>query len=124
MADVKQMCREIVEQVDNSGLDYSLTQTPYSIHFSIRKKFSKICPNRSLKRRPPGFDHSPQNDQFRQELLNMRFEYEKLFNFYQRETEETSRLKAELVKEKELNEMLEANLVEFEKKVNCPNDDV
>ena len=45
----------------------------------------------------------------------MRFEYEKLFNFYQRETQETSRLKGELDKEKELKHLLEAKLAEFEK---------
>ena len=70
--------------------------------------------NRFLKRNPPGLEHSPQNDQLRQELLNMRFEYEKLFNIFQRETQETSRLKGELDKEKELKHLLEAKLAEFE----------
>ena len=31
----------IVKTVTMSGLDYHLTQTPYSIQFSIRKKFTK-----------------------------------------------------------------------------------
>ena len=70
--------------------------------------------NRFLKRNPLVLEHSPQNDQLRQELLNMRFEYEKLFNIFQRETQETSRLKVELDKEKEFKHLLEAKLAEFE----------
>ena len=31
----------IVKTVTTSGLDYHLTQTPYSIQFSIRKKFTR-----------------------------------------------------------------------------------
>ena len=125
MAEVKKMCLEIVEHVDNSGLDYSLTQTPYSIHFSIRKKLSKMYHNRTLKKSPPpGFENSPQNDLLRHKLLNMRFEYEKLFSFYQKETNDASRLKAELVKETELNQMLQAKIVEFERIVNLKETEV
>ena len=72
MADVKQMCLEIIQQVDNSGLDYNINQTPYSIHFSIRKKFSKISSKKSMVNAGP--DRSVQNDYLRQELLNMRFD--------------------------------------------------
>jgi hypothetical protein len=54
----------------------------------------------------------------------MRFEYEKLFSFYQKETNDASRLKAELVKETELNQMLQAKIVEFERIVNLKETEV
>ena len=66
----------------------------------------------------PGLDCSVQNDYLRQELLNVRFEYERLFNFYQSETEEKTRLQEELVKESKLKLKIEAELVDFENRVN------
>ena len=72
----------------------------------------------------PGLDRSVQNDYLRQELLKMRFEYEKLFNFYQSETEEKIRLQEELVKESKLKQNLEAELVDFENRVNLKENEV
>ena len=37
MAAVHKMCSEIIEKVELSGLDFNINQTPYSIHFSIRR---------------------------------------------------------------------------------------
>ena len=42
MATVNAACSEIIDKVNTSGLDYSINLTPYSIHLSIRKKFSRI----------------------------------------------------------------------------------
>ena len=38
---VNRICSEIIEKVSTSNLDFKMNQTPYSLHFSIRKKFSK-----------------------------------------------------------------------------------
>ena len=39
---VNKACSDILDTVNRSKLDYKMNQTPYSLHFSIRKKFSKI----------------------------------------------------------------------------------
>ena len=38
---VDQTCESIIRHVNLSRLDYHMNQTPYSMHFSIRKKFVK-----------------------------------------------------------------------------------
>ena len=41
MAIVTQICEELIRNVTNSDLEYKMNQTPYSLFFSIRKKFNK-----------------------------------------------------------------------------------
>ena len=38
---VDQICESIIRQVNLSRLDHQINQTPYSMYFSIRKKFVK-----------------------------------------------------------------------------------
>ena len=94
---VNQICSEIIETVNLSNLDFNMNQTPYSLHFSIRKKFSRAA-------KENGNPNSPRTNSaefyvnygLRQELNNMQIEYEKLLAFCKAESEEKSKLEAEL----------------------------
>ena len=122
MATVNQLCCEIIEKVNNSCLDYNINQTPYSIHFSIRKKFSNKfkksmeTPTPSAIKKETFDDYSPQNNYLRQELLNTRNEYVKLHSFYQLELEARSKLESELNEEKLLVADLKAEIDELHEK--------
>jgi hypothetical protein len=120
MATVNEACSEIIDAVNSSGLDFSLNLTPYSVHFSIRRKFSKISSsrnNRLLK-----IDTS-QNDSLRRELLHMRSEYEKLYNFCQFETKQKSVLEAELLKETNVKGELQVELSKVYHQLNLSTND-
>ena len=111
MALVNQVCPSIIDNVINSGLDFSIHQTPYSIHFSLRKKFSKNPSNKIPLNSPSSYSSPPQEtivDSFRQELLYTRNEYVKLYNFY------TAELEAKCKLEEEYKEVI-ANLANKEK---------
>ena len=99
MATVNQACASILEKVTSSKLDFSIHQTPYSIHFSLRKKFSKNSKNITLDYSSPVAE--PQDDRLRQELLNTRKEYDRLYNFYLYENEAKRKL------EDDFNKVLE-----------------
>ena len=96
MATVNQICAAIIECVTNSGLDFNINQTPYSVHFSLRKKLSKISskphftPSNSLDPKP---EH--QDDRLRQELLHTRNEYVKLHDFYMMECQAKQKVEDE-----------------------------
>ena len=90
MNSVNQICESIVHQVTTSCLDFNMNQTPYSLHFSIRKKFSKnLTPNRSSL---SSADRPAETEYLRQELLCMKNEYTKVFSFYQFEMKERMHL--------------------------------
>ena len=95
MARVNQTCASILEKVTSSGLDFSIHQTPYSIHFSLRRKFSKNCDKIPLNYSSPVSSSESQDDRLRQELLYTRKEYEKLYDFYLRESEAKQNLEKE-----------------------------
>ena len=82
MATVQQLCLEILDKVNSSNLDYKVNQTPYSLHVSISKKFTKVSREvlQSSSLETP--ESNNQDDRLRQELLNTRNEYDKLYNFY------------------------------------------
>ena len=82
MATVNQVCATILDNVINSGQDFSIHQTPYSIHFSLRKKYCKNSSNKIPLNSPPhtSLQQETQVEQFRQELLHTRNEYVKLYN--------------------------------------------
>ena len=101
MASPNQVCASIIEKVTSSRLDFSIHQTPFSLHFSLRKKFSKNSSNRI----PLDYSSSTnaslsesQDDRLRQELLNTRNEYDRLFNWYMGEQEAKSKLEVEYQK--------------------------
>ena len=123
MAAVNKLCSEIIEKVNNSCLDYNINQTPYSIHFSIRKKFSNKF-KKSMDTSTPSSikqeifdDYSPENNYLRQELLNTRNEYLKLHNFYQLESEARAKLESELNDEKLLTANIKADIAKVHEKV-------
>ena len=96
MATVNQACASILEKATSSKLDFSIHQTPYSIHFSLRKKFSKNSKNTALDYSSPVTE--PQDDRLRQELLNTRKEYDRLYNFYLFENEAKRKLEEDFSK--------------------------
>lgn len=97
MANVNNACASILETVIHSGLDFHINQTPYSIHFSLRRKFSKNV----SKKIPLNYPNETSSqgvtdvDRFRQELLQTRNEYVKLYNFYEAEQEARFKLEVE-----------------------------
>ena len=110
MATVNEACAGLIDAVNSSGLDFSLNLTPYSLHFSIRRKFSKISKNSKLLKTNPSQDDV--------ELLRLRSEYEKLYNFCQFETKQKSELEAELLKELNVKSELKEELSEAYKRLN------
>ena len=97
MATVNQVCATILDNVINSGLDFSIHQTPYSIHFSLRKKYCKNSSNKIPLNSPShtSLQQETQVEQFRQELLHTRNEYVKLYNLYAAEHEAKCKLERE-----------------------------
>ena len=41
MSSLDKTCEDVIRKVTTSNLDFKMKQTPYSIFFSIRKKFTK-----------------------------------------------------------------------------------
>ena len=110
MATVNQVCSKILDNVINSGLDFNINQTPYSVHFSLRKKFSKNSSNKIPLNSPSPSTSLPNEDlvdNFRQELLHTRNEYVKLYKMYEAENEAKCKLEIEY---KELFENKEENV--------------
>ena len=98
MATVHQLCSEILDQVENSNLDYKVNQTPYSLHISVRKKFTKLfrdVPSATNSRPSTALKFEDVSESLRKELLQTRNEYEKLFNFYLLEKNTRENLEAE-----------------------------
>ena len=85
MSDMNQSCGAILECVINSGLDFNINQTPYSVQLSLRKKISKIS-NQTYSSTPSTtsstLKSAHQDDRLRQELLYTRNEYVRLYNLY------------------------------------------
>jgi hypothetical protein len=65
-------------------LDFHINQTPYSVHLSLRKKFSRTSSKSPST--PPSTSPIPksehQDDRLHQELLYTRNEYVRLYNLY------------------------------------------
>ena len=111
---VNKICSEIIEKVNNSNLDFKMNQTPYSLHFSIRKKFSKTRAAEEQVTQHYGVnvcEDPSQNSLLRQELINMRSEYEKLFKFYELEMGLRINLEKELKVQNERSHELELELL-------------
>ena len=109
MANVNQVCATILDNVIHSGLDFSIHQTPYSIHFSLRKKYSKNSSNKIPLNSPSPNTSLPQQtqvDNLCEELLHTRNEYVKLYNMYTVENEARCKL------DKENQELIEKLAIE------------
>ena len=101
MATVNQVCATILDNVIHSGLDFSIHQTPYSIHFSLRKKYSKNSSNKISLNPPSPNTYLSQDTQVQQELQHTGYEYVKLYNMYKVENEARCKF------EKENQELIE-----------------
>ena len=110
---VNRICSEIIEKVNTSNLDFKMNQTPYSLHFSIRKKFSKRTAEEQVNQYFRGnvSEDLSQNNMLGQELLNMRNEYEKLFKFYELEMGLRSNLEKELELQNKRSDKLKLELL-------------
>ena len=87
---VDQTCEKIIKQICESKLHYHMNQTPYSIYFSIRKKFikgfePKSAGNNKIVHMEPEL-----------ELLNLKNEYAKLYTFYESAVANENLLKCEI----------------------------
>ena len=94
---VNKACSDILDTVNRSKLDYKMNQTPYSLHFSIRKKFSKISTQTptdftSLLHPEVSQDYG---ERLHQDLIYTRNEYVRLYNIFVAEREAKDKLEAE-----------------------------
>ena len=96
MSALNSVCEDIVRKVISSKLDFKINQTPYSIYFSIRKKFAKNLCESDVSMTLGAHDEQPQHERFQQELLLLRNEYQRLYTFYQNELEKTDNLETQL----------------------------
>ena len=93
-AAIENICEELIKKVVNSNLDYKMNQTPFSIYFSIRKKLNR---NYNQNNEEIKFFEDPNLiEGLRHELLYVRNEYKKLYEFYQFEMEARTKVEAEL----------------------------
>ena len=88
---IEQNCERIIKQVCSSNLDYQMNQTPYSIYFSIRKKFIRGFEPFSAEN--SDCSKTTQNEL---QLIDVKKEYEKLYNFYQTSLANEILLKSEI----------------------------
>ena len=98
---VDQTCENIVRLVNMSKLDYQMNQTPYSMHFSIRKKF--------LRGHNPDLQISTEiyKDV---EMFHIKQEYKKLYDLYQTSVSSETSLKSDILDLKTKTEALQSEL--------------
>ena len=118
MLTVNQACAFILEKVTSSKLDFSIHQTSYNIHFSLKTKFSKNSKNIPLDYSSPVTE--PQDDRFRQTdfttstCLKVKwsgYDYNRLLESVAKvKNENVKAIKAE---NKSLKEKSENNCLEF-----------
>ena len=104
---IDESCEKIIRQVCKSKLDFHMNQTPYSLYFSIRKKFVKgHVPNSSG-------EVFRTCESLESELFNVKKEYSKIYKMYEASASEIERLKSELEKkscvEETITELKKAN---------------
>ena len=108
---LEKTCENLIRQVCSSKLDYQMNQTPYSIYFSIRKKFVKgYKPNLQENLNVP---HET-NDS---EIVHIKNEYAKLYSYLQASVANENVLKAEierLVLQLENKKVLDDKLAQLE----------
>ena len=85
---VDQTCESIIRQVNLSRLDYQMNQTPYSMHFSIRKKFLKGH-NQNL------YISSEMTKDL--EIFHLKQECKKLYDLYQIASETKANLSSDIL---------------------------
>jgi DNA repair exonuclease SbcCD ATPase subunit len=88
---IDEICENIIREVCKSKLDFQLNQTPYSLYFSIRKKFV-----RGYKRENQIKPKSPQPLTHKTKLFKYKKEYSQLYDLYQKSVENESNLRTEI----------------------------
>ena len=86
-------CERIIRQICSSNLDYHMNQTPYSIFFSIRKKFIKGHHSKPAEN-PVNVHMEPSEV----ELFNIKMEYAKLYSCYENTIANENLLKSEILR--------------------------
>ena len=100
---INQTCEDIVRVVNLSKLDYQMNQqTPYSMHFSIRKKF--------LKGHNPNLYNSPEVAKDC-EIFHLKQEYQKLYDLYQIASAAEAKLSSDLSNLKTEADALKSDLI-------------
>ena len=99
---VDQTCDDIVRVVNLSRLVYQMNQTPYSMHFSIRKKF--------LKGNNPNLYNSPEVTKDC-EICHLKQEYQKLYDLYQIASAAEAKLSSDLSNLKTEADALKSDLI-------------
>ena len=109
MASVSEICGQIVEKVIESNLDYKMNQTPYSIYFSIRKKYIKNVKEEPTRHGIQKSENFKDLSVLNQDLNYLKWEYEKLFNLYQDDQKAKSNLAEALERAENAGEKLKLN---------------
>ena len=75
MSSLDKTCEDVIRKVTTSNLDFKIKQTPYSIFFSIRKKFTKNVTKQDSA--PPIYIYDEQSlsEKLQHELLLTRLIY-------------------------------------------------
>ena len=81
MTPVNEICLRLINNVISSRLDYNINQTPYSLDFSVRKKFSKCATENTMNiEESDMIVNENQTNVLRQELVFLRSESQRLYD--------------------------------------------
>ena len=89
---IDESCEKIIRQVCKSKLDFHMNQTPYSLYFSIRKKFVKGHVPSTSTENPQICETKSQEP----DVFNIWHEYNKLYYIYQDSASVIARLNDEI----------------------------
>ena len=101
-----EVCADIIRTVNASNLNFQVNETPYSVYFTIRKKFLKDRQSGRLN-----LEAVAQSKAFENENKHLRIEYEKLYELYKTTFEKNVHLVSEVVK---FDSQLQQNRKELE----------
>ena len=96
---VNEICEKIIKHVCLSNLDFQINQTPYSLYFSIRKKFIKGYKAENVEYKDLAKAEEIKRESLENENIYMKQEYQKLYNLYE------NKLSAEKVLEEEIKKL-------------------
>ena len=94
---VNKICEKIIKQVCLSNLDFQINQTPYSLYFSIRKKFIKgYKPNEAGNVQDLAKTEEVKREALENENFYVKQEYQKLYNLYENKAGAEKHLEEEI----------------------------
>ena len=96
---VNEICEKIIKHVCLSNLDFQINQTPYSLYFSIRKKFIKGYKPTAAEN--VEFKDLAKTEEIKREALEnensyVKQEYQKLYNLYANKVSTEKHLEEEI----------------------------